>query len=85
VTAPRPASVSRGRGALADVLAPLAGGALGIVTGTVTAVPAPKVTVDVVGGVMTLPRFTWYTPIVGDVVIVLQSPTGWLVLGKIAT
>lgn len=54
--------------------------------GQVTGTAGVKVVVDMGGASpLTLPRFTWYAPTVGDTVIVLRSGVGRLVLGKVAT
>lgn len=54
--------------------------------GTVTAIPAPKVTVTIAGGgSVTLPRNAAYTPTVGDTVQILCARRGgWFILCKIA-
>lgn len=62
-----------------------ASGQVSMATGEVVGVAAPKVVVSVGGGDLLLPRLGHYTPTVGDVVLILLSPAGWLVIGKVAT
>lgn len=51
--------------------------------GTVAGTSGTKVILTVEGQTMTLPRLTGYTPVNGDVVLVLTlKPGAWLVLGK---
>lgn len=68
--------------AIADAAA---AGAVPLRTGTVTAIAGPQVVVTVAGTPLTLSRFTWYAPTVGDVVQILVTTAGWLVLGKVAS
>jgi len=58
----------------------------GLLKGTVTQVAAPRVVVDLGRGgePLTLSRLASYSPTVGDVVAIITSPDGWLVIGTIA-
>jgi len=52
-------------------------------TGKVTAVVGSKVDVDILGSVIRLPKYTHYSPTVGDVVIIdCTDPGAWIVNGK---
>ena len=57
-----------------------------ILLGEVTAIAAPKVTVEIAGGgELTLPRLSTYSPTIGDKVQILAMRKGsWFVLGKMA-
>lgn len=52
-------------------------------TGTVSGTSGQKVIVTVDGASMTLPRYSHYTPVNGDVVVIDIAKEGaWIVLGK---
>lgn len=52
-------------------------------TGKVTAIVGSQVDVDVLGNVITLPKYAHYSPTVGDVVIIdCTNPGAWIVNGK---
>lgn len=70
--------------AFADTLSDAARNDMRLIAGNVTATAAAQVVVDVVGSEMTLPRLSWYAPVVGDTVLILPSQIGWIVLGKVA-
>lgn len=71
--------------AIADTLDELGRDSTTLRSGQVTALNGQQVDVTVSGGSMTLPRLSWYTPAVGDQVLILPSQIGWVVLGKVAT
>lgn len=52
-------------------------------TGTVSGTSGQKVVLTIEGVSMTLPRLTSYTPVNGDVVLILTlKPGAWFVIGK---
>lgn len=54
-------------------------------TGQVSAVVGNKLTVSTTGGAsMTIPRLATWTPAIGDLVVIVKTPGGWVAIGKIA-
>jgi hypothetical protein len=73
-----------GRPTLAQAINDRAGRVIELAAGTVTALPgAGKVTVTLRGATLSIPKLQWYTPVVGDICMVLICDASYLALGDV--